>query len=396
MKNIVLIGASNSLIFNGLRAGLNQKNINLKNLSLGGANILHICYAIYKESNRENIKKADLIIVESNIIDVVQNVQFSNLYYERQILKNIFLTYQELSKLNKKILVLLLPLLENENSLSMVEKINNGHRYCCNKFNFNCIDIQQLYLSKNIMKFYMNNMPETRHQMFSIMYQLGKNIAEFNFGNFALPLENQFKYNYDIKILYPYEFYNYDSKNRKLKISDLLHKEICYRIQKDDKLIFPEYFVGYTIVAVHSWTHGDLRLKGKPWEDYLNTTSSLVLKSKNFQYIFGTSHHYNAFMSFYENNKIDNYTYLYLNEGDKVNYYDMVSVLLIKNYDSVAIDNNNINNITIKKTLDFTHLYPNAIFIKDILEEYICRMDPIKLEPLQNQINTLKTQLSNS
>ncbi|MBZ7936238.1 hypothetical protein H2279_06335, partial [Campylobacter sp. B0100352/1] len=377
MKNIVLIGASNSLIFNGLRAGLNQKNINLKNLSLGGANILHICYEIHRKTNCDIIKKADLIIIESNIIDVVQNVEFSNLYYENQILKNIFLTYQELSKLNKKILVLLLPILENENSLIMVEKINNGHRYCCNKFHFNCIDVQQLYLSKDIMKFYMNNMPETRHQMFSIMYQLGKNIANFDFDNFVSPLENKFEYHYDIQILYPYEFCNYDSKNRKLKVSDLLHKEICYRIQKDDKLIFPKYLVGYSIISVHSWTHGDLSLKGKPWEYYLNTTSSLILENKNFKYIFGTSHHYNAFMNFYENNKIDNHTYLYLHEEGKIDYYDIVSVMLIKNYDSIVVDNN-LKDIVVKKTLDFTYLYPDAIFIKDILEEYICRMDPIK------------------
>ncbi|MBZ7960498.1 sugar transferase, partial [Campylobacter sp. RM12397] len=53
-------------------------------------------------------------------------------------------------------------------------------------------------------------------------------------------------------------------------------------------------------------------------------------------------------------------------------------------------------NIEIEKKYNFNHLIPPIEWYKEIIDEYCSIMDPIKLEPLQNQINTLKIQLSNS
>ncbi|EOH8457800.1 hypothetical protein ACMDBP_001809, partial [Campylobacter jejuni] len=111
-KKIVLIGASNSMLFNGLRAGLNQDNVELTNLSLGGASTLHILYEFLRFRNESIVIAADLIILESNIVDIDHIIDLPD--FKNLILRNIFLTYNELSKLNKKFLVLLLPYIKND------------------------------------------------------------------------------------------------------------------------------------------------------------------------------------------------------------------------------------------------------------------------------------------
>ncbi|MKW40250.1 hypothetical protein D9M27_08460, partial [Campylobacter jejuni] len=111
-KKIVLIGASNSMLFNGLRAGLNQDNVELMNLSLGGASIIFSLYCTLREKNKDIVNKADLVILESNIIDMIHGIDLYGKIH--LILRNIFLTYNELSKLNKKFLVLLLPYIKND------------------------------------------------------------------------------------------------------------------------------------------------------------------------------------------------------------------------------------------------------------------------------------------
>ncbi|EAI5327199.1 hypothetical protein ONB89_001268, partial [Campylobacter jejuni] len=72
MKKIVLLGASNSLVFNGLQLGLRQENITLYNLSLGGSSALSKIYTLHKQENIKIIKEADLIIVETNIVDLYE------------------------------------------------------------------------------------------------------------------------------------------------------------------------------------------------------------------------------------------------------------------------------------------------------------------------------------
>lgn len=52
------------------------------------------------------------------------------------------------------------------------------------------------------------------------------------------------------------------------------------------------------------------------------------------------------------------------------------------------------NNIDEK--YNFDHLIPDLLLVKESIEEYCIKMDPIKLASLQNQINTLKIQLSNT
>ena len=72
-KNIVLLGASNSRVPGGLAAGLNQNNISLYNLSIGGTDSIHKIYELKRKENQEFLHKADLIVLEVNLMDVTMS-----------------------------------------------------------------------------------------------------------------------------------------------------------------------------------------------------------------------------------------------------------------------------------------------------------------------------------
>lgn len=57
MSNIVLLAASNSRMPGGLQVGLNQDDVNLVNLSIGGTTSLHKLYFLKREENQELLKK---------------------------------------------------------------------------------------------------------------------------------------------------------------------------------------------------------------------------------------------------------------------------------------------------------------------------------------------------
>ena len=103
-KTIILLGASNSRVPFGLGAGLNQPSVDFHNLSLGGTDSVHKIYELKR--NETLIKKADLIILEVNLMDTTMAFAMERLDYK--IAKYMHYLYEELYLLKKKILVLLL------------------------------------------------------------------------------------------------------------------------------------------------------------------------------------------------------------------------------------------------------------------------------------------------
>ena len=85
MKNIVLLGGSNSVMVNGLQKGL-REYANVTNLALGGTTSIQNLYELYRPKNQEAIKNADLIITESNINDIDHHL----CKYKQFSLDNIF------------------------------------------------------------------------------------------------------------------------------------------------------------------------------------------------------------------------------------------------------------------------------------------------------------------
>ncbi|EOH9361635.1 hypothetical protein ACMEET_001520, partial [Campylobacter jejuni] len=145
-KNIVLLGGSNSVMVNGLQKGLKegiekfnttvnkeQEKLKFYNLALGASSSLQNLYELKRNRNRTILKNAKLIISESNIND-------SWSYNNFEIYGIIESFFTELSCLNSKILILILPFF-NYNS----KVINQIHKKLALKFNFNIIDINNYY-----------------------------------------------------------------------------------------------------------------------------------------------------------------------------------------------------------------------------------------------------------
>ena len=176
--NIVLLGGSNSIIKDGLRSGLEQENIHLTNLALGMTGSLQNLYELKLPHNQEVISKADIIITESFINDLclckdgIAGIEI--------VLRSIHWFYGELAKLDKKVLVLILPFWDGNYS-EEIERIYNIHKICVGKYGFNAIDMQKFYQQKGVMNFFMRG--DKLHQISPLMRLLGKNIAN-NLGLF--------------------------------------------------------------------------------------------------------------------------------------------------------------------------------------------------------------------
>ncbi|EAI5853038.1 SGNH/GDSL hydrolase family protein [Campylobacter coli] len=104
-----MLEGSTFLIQNGFSSVFDVNKFNLFNLSLGGTTSIQLLYELKKEKNYLLFKNADLIIVNSNVNEIQSCAnKYENLSLEL-IYRDMELLFLELNKLNKKILVLILP-----------------------------------------------------------------------------------------------------------------------------------------------------------------------------------------------------------------------------------------------------------------------------------------------
>ncbi|MCV3453576.1 SGNH/GDSL hydrolase family protein [Campylobacter sp. FU_520] len=132
--DVILLGGSNSVVKNGLRIGLENKDITLHNYALGLSTSLQNLYELIR--HEKTINKSDFLISESNINDYLSPMSLNI------ILRNIDYFYEELYKANKITIVLILPIPAcNDKS----KAINEAHRKNCAHYGFNLIDIDFYY-----------------------------------------------------------------------------------------------------------------------------------------------------------------------------------------------------------------------------------------------------------
>lgn len=248
-KNIVLLGASNSRVPGGLAAGLNQKNINLYNLSIGGTDSIHKIYELKRKENQECLHKADLIVLEVNIMDVTMSFRYKNLDFK--IIKYINYLYEQLYLLKKKILVLLLfdvRCVRDGSKKQSANLIMQTHKNLTLFYDFNLIDVHQKMIDTQCYKFYTPLDPY--HLLATIMYQLGKNISEnlsyFKFSERKLIFEA----NTIFKVLSPMNLVNNASPKH---FKDLLYEDKYIEISDKDLIYFPKQYIGYRVLGVHTF-----------------------------------------------------------------------------------------------------------------------------------------------
>ncbi|EAK0440527.1 hypothetical protein MNG75_001554, partial [Campylobacter lari] len=302
MKNIVLIGASNSRVPGGLQAGLDQDDVKFFNLSVGGTGSLYGVYAVNRYYSI--LEQADLIILENHMID---HILITDCDAEIDVIfRDIFWLYESISKFKKKVLILFLP--ETRSQSMFYEKIKHITLYLCNLYGFNFIDIYKYMKIRNILDFYLSY-PNSNHQINTIMYNLGINISK------------NIKYLRNSKISSKYPIPNfsiwYPNTDQQFFNKDLIYREkVC--IISDKKEYFPSEYADCVLLGIHTWTGGyykelrNKKISKNLWNVY--SYSSLKIQNCN-QCIVKCFWTYNTFTNIYQRKfMVDSNTYFCFNK----------------------------------------------------------------------------------
>ncbi|EHL5011057.1 hypothetical protein [Campylobacter lari] len=349
--DIILLGGSNSVVKNGLRIGLENKDITLHNYALGLSTSLQNLYELMRHEN--TINKSDFIISESNINDYLSPMSLNI------ILRNIDYFYEELYKANKTTIVLILPIPTcNDKS----KAINEAHRKNCAYYGFNLIDVDLYYQKNNLYDFDQNY---KFHPMPLAMQELGKSIVK-NLHNFKKSKENIICSKRKFHIFAPSNLAKIEHKNS-------FFCEKTTRIKASEKVIFPKELKGCQILGIHTWNHTS---------SSTHAISSISIENSSFKLVknFGLI---NTFQDIQNEKAIcDEQTFLYVNtqiikqseessglnmaneKTLRLNYVDLIGILLLENDSDKRIE--------YKNHLINTHelLIPPIAFYKELALEY--------------------------
>ncbi|EHO5243159.1 SGNH/GDSL hydrolase family protein [Campylobacter lari] len=349
--DVILLGGSNSVVKNGLRIGLENKDITLHNYALGLSTSLQNLYELMRHEN--TINKSDFIISESNINDYLSPMSLNI------ILRNIDYFYEELYKANKTTIVLILPIPAcNDKS----KAINEAHRKNCAYYGFNLIDVDLYYQKNNLYNFDQNY---KFHPMPLAMQELGKNIVK-NLHNFKKSKENIICSKRKFHIFAPSNLAKIEHKNS-------FFCEKITRIKASEKVIFPKEFKNYQILGIHTWNHASLSNHAISSISIENSSFKLV---KNFGLI-------NTFQDIQNEKAIcDEQTFLYVNtqiikqseessglsianeKTPRLDYVDLIGILLLEKDDDKKIE------CKIQLINAYELLIPPIAFYKELVLEY--------------------------
>ncbi|ARQ98539.1 sugar transferase [Campylobacter devanensis] len=411
MKNIILLGGSNSVMVNGLQKGL-REYANVTNLALGGTTSLQNLYELKREKNQEAIKNADLIVTESVINELDNHNIIENLSLEI-IFKNLQYLYATLYELKKPVCILILPYRTRDYQI-----IINMHRFLANYFGLNIIDMQSYYEKSEIIQF---GNKFGGHQLAIVNRYVGKEIAK-NIDCFKASNKNLDLNLPEFKILTPQDMKrvgNFKIFNPKNSMYD----EIVYRLESDNYLSF-EGYEGYQIIGMHGW---NLEINGEitklNWAQTISHCASIHLKNKDKNIVKPTSK-LNIFCEIQAEPIIDSSLIVKFNDENLANsesyinarpnttnsvslpYFDLIAFFLCKPNSKMKLFDLNLipsdKDIEIDRDIDRSYLMPNIVFFKDSMEfidEYIGHLYPNITKHIDRVlspqiINRLKEQLA--
>lgn len=385
MKNIVLLGGSNSVLTNGLKNGLQQSNINLINLALGATSCIQNLYELKRKY--ELIRTADLIITESNVNDSFNMNNINNFRVLEWFYKELFLT-------KKKILVLILPFYEYN-----YKATNHIHRYFISKYQFNFIDLHKYYDLYELEKFSRLREENSSHQFDFILRELGRNIAcnvhNFRFSDSDLKLNNP-----EFLICNAEEL----TRENLRSIKNSIYEENYFRIEKDNFLIFPEKYYNYYIIAYHTWNNTDDTKIVAPWNwlERRAVKSTLIISDDREQVelepCLDNIVYEIKFIKINSDTKIG--SSISLNSTIDFEHVDLVSFFLVERYESnkslkECVETILETNIEINAYYCFDLLIPPIMLYKEIIDEYDCIMDSKKNMIYDTKIKHLECELQN-
>ncbi|MCI7047235.1 hypothetical protein [Helicobacter sp.] len=412
-KNIVLLGGSNSLLVNGLQKGIREGIVKLNetrkeeeklefyNFALGGTDVVQNFYEAIR--HKDILGNAELVITESNINELHHHSDTHQKLSYQHIYRYLNWFYQELYFLKTKVLVLILPFHPNGFRI-----VNNMHKKLCHQYGLNLVDMQKYYEEHDLVEF--GRRVDSAHQYPRIMCEFGNNLIE-NIDKYQLPKKLNIKNdNPEFAICTPKDMELVSGELQEIPMKNSAFNEITYRIKKDTKLKFPDRFAGFHLIGVHTWNNAFERKEDfeRPlaWHECAKTYSSLLIA--NFQSSLTKEAAFlNQFIEVQKTMEIDHYSFVKLNETNqfieyhsnvriwlpdakRLSFCDLISFFLAKggNFHTEKIDFEALANetIDIESKYNFNHLIPDVKLYKEIIDEYCKGMDPIKLAPLQKQL----------
>ncbi|MCH5322928.1 MAG: hypothetical protein J1E31_05075 [Helicobacter sp.] len=395
MKHIVVMGAPNSRMPNSFYAGIcgeNDDNFECHNLSMGGCGALHKVYVLNNERFKNTIDNADLLIIETNIMD---DSHYKSQKVDLEIIKNhLKWLYEELYKLNKKVLICILfspHSMSKNNSL-----ICDFHEKLSRHYGFNFINFHRKMLELNLQDYCSQKLGGS-HILRPIMYEFGKNIR-LSFESFLNPKKDiEIEHNPKFVIVSPQEL---NTNLNEEKIRDVYYNEKVFWLKDNDKITFEKQYKGLQVLGIHCFIPISKT-------NTLNNYTSLIFQNKTTK-IVKAFHSYNYFNFLYQDFFIDDETLIRNNTANEaiterteaMRFVEgkastltieggvrMINFLLAKIDNEKSLDENNLK-LENSDVYDFTHLVPPIDYYRDIIESFCIhnKFTITKSSSLQQQI----------
>ncbi|WP_417904357.1 hypothetical protein ACD570_02555 [Campylobacter sp. LH-2024] len=391
---IVLLGSCESRWNDPFTEGFRKFGANVKSFGLASIDPLGHIYYLFRQKTKKYIEEADLIIFSLDETAFRKNKDIA------QINLPVFsCIYKILNSLQKKVLI-----------VQWLHGIHHGgytytsfHKIQSEKYGFNFIDVFNFLSKESILDFYANIINPVHPPIF-ITSTLACKICE-NFDFFKKPKKIK---NLNIPSFQTLDLDEIiDVKNNKdfVKIRSFLCKENIYKLEnkKELKLILPAKYCDMKILAVHFWNNSFTPENLLSYCIFENKKQKVLIPVYNHQAIIALEYNFTTNQDIKIHNRLDDdvkkpkYNVFYDRIFEEGKQAGIIGFLLMpKNETLEEIKIPDDLNFEISKEYDFTHLCEYLKDYKIIIEQYNQRKDPIKLQVLQNQINTLKIQLSNS
>ncbi|WP_370525020.1 glycosyl transferase [Helicobacter winghamensis] len=421
-NNVVLLGGSNSVMTIGLQKGIREEIEKLNknraeyeklvfyNFALGATTHIQNLYELKRERNQEIVKNAELIITESNVNDIIANGSgFDNkekLSFDL-IYRNLNWYYTELLALNKKVLVIILPIRFWNASI-----INALHKKLALKYGFNCIDMQEYVDGYQLNKFVESI--DWAHMLRAIMREFGRNIikglSNFKISNVKIKNDNPRFVICEAKDLQVIS----GTLDKKI-VKNSLCNETVYRLKEWENILkFNQNFKDFILIGIQTWNTHEASIL-TDYDAQINYSSIEISNRK--QCLIKEVNSLNIVIEFHNFFQIDNKTFIKVNhdsqgvkefyhnarswvkDAKKLPFCDLIAFFLATpdgNYYEESVDFEALGNeiITIPKEYYHNSVIPPIETYKEIIEEYCLIMDPRKLKPLQDQINQLQKNIT--
>ncbi|EPC1979293.1 hypothetical protein ACSNZR_001972, partial [Campylobacter jejuni] len=390
---IVLLGSCESRWNDPFTEGFKKFGADVKSFGLASIDPLGHIYYLFRQKTKKYIEEADLIIFSLDETAFRKNKDIA------QVNLPVFdCIYKILNSLQKKVLI-----------VQWLHGIYHGgytytsfHKLQSEKYGFNFIDVFNFLSKESILDFYANTINPVHPPIF-VTSTLAYKICE-NFDFFKKPKKIK---NLNIPSFQTLDLDEIiDTKNNKdfVKIRSFLCKENIYKLEnkKELKLILPAKYCNMKILAVHFWNNSFTPANLLSYCIFENEKQKVLIPIYNHQAIIALEYNFTISQDIKIHNRLDNdvkkpkYNIFYdkiFEEGKQAGIIGFLLMPKNETLEEIKIPEN--IDFEISKEYDFTHLCKYLKDYKIIIEQYNQRKDPIKLQALQNQINTLNTQISN-